>query len=238
MKHLGVAVILVFTLVACSPQQDQDAKNDPISIDKAQIDVAESDSVLNFARPGKSYRFFFLTNTAPADEVARWKHVQNMDGRTVRFMDGREVLGTGKIKGVLEGKVGLSIAFPSPEALEDLERKLGFELRYKLAEECLSNMTRIVTAARAWAHSHNEVLPSDLLSLKMELVAPQFLVCPADPNNEAVWWDWSKLKTNRLTYRILSPGAPANESTQTFLRCPIHGFAASADGSVRKPDVK
>jgi hypothetical protein len=181
MKPLGLAMILVFNLVACSPRQDRDAKNEPISIGKAQIDVAESDAALNFARPGISYRFFFRTNTVPANEVARWKQVQNMDGRTVRIMNGREVLGTGKLKGVLEGKVSLSIAFPSPEALEELERKLGFELRYKFAEECMSNMTRIVTAARAWAYSHNEVLPADFLSMKKELGQQRPAVEPLGP---------------------------------------------------------
>ena len=161
----------------------------------------------------------------------------------MQFTDGREILGTGKIKGVLQGgpgtKEGLEVVFPSPEALEDLERKPGFELRYKLAERCITNMTRIVTAARAWAHTHNEVLPSDFLSMKKEIGFPTLLVCPLDLHNlDKKVWDWSQLNTNHLTYQIVSPGAPANSSTQAYLRCPIHGLAAYADGSVRRPDVK
>ena len=235
--------MVVFALVGCSPQRDRDAKNQPISINKAQVDVAYSDRALNFARPGISNRFFFLTNTVPADEDARWKRVQTLHDRTVQFTDGREILGTGKIEGVLQGgpgtKEGLDIVFPSPEALEDLERKLGFELRHKLAERCITKMARIVTAARAWAHGHNEVLPPDFVSMKKEIGSPTLLVCPLDLHNlDKQVWDWSHLNTNRLTYQIVSPGAPANSSTQAYLRCPIHGLAAYADGSVRKPDVK
>ena len=235
--------MVVFALVGCSPRQDRDTKNEPIFIDKTQIDVVESDLFVDFARPGISNRFFFLTNTAPADEDARWKRVQALHDRTVQFTDGRAILGTGKIEGVLQGgpgtKEGLDIVFPSPEALEDLERKLGFELRYKLAERCITNMTRIVTAARAWAHTHNEVFPSDFVSMKKEIGSPTLLVCPLDLHNlDKQVWGWSQLNTNHLTYQIVSPGAPANSSTQTYLRCPIHGLAAYTDGAVRKPDVK
>ena len=126
--------------------------------------------------------------------------------------------------------MGVSIIFPSQEALEDLEKKLGFQWRFVWAQECMTNMMRIANAARAWASSHNDILPSDFLALKDELDSVAVLVCPLDVRTLAKTLQyWSQLTTNRPTYQIVAPGASVNDSTQVYLRCPKHGYAAYTD---------
>ena len=133
MKQFGLAVVIALILVACSSREDPESKNRPISIHKTQIDLANSDSMVDAAPAGAPIRFFMLTNTLPEDEKAKWRLI-GLSGRNVQIRDGREVLGTGKIKHVLLGKPGeelaVSIVFPSQEALEDLEKKLGFQWRF------------------------------------------------------------------------------------------------------------
>ena len=243
MKQFVLAVLIALTLAACSSREDPEARNRPISIHKAQIDLDNSDSMADVDPAETPARFFLLTNTVPEDETAKWRLVGTLSGRKVQITDGREVLGTGKIKGVQTGEpgeaLGVLIIFPSQEALEDLEKKLGFQWRFVWARECMTNMMRIAIAARAWASSHNETLPSDFLALKDELDSVAVLVCPLDVRTPAkTLQDWSQLPTNRPTYQIVAPGISAEDSAQIYLRCPKHGYAAYADGSVRKPDVK
>jgi hypothetical protein len=233
-------------LVACSPREDPEARKQPLSLDKVQIDVAESDKYLNYAVPGTQTRLFVLTNMASQDDEARWQRVKALTRRPVQIKDGNEVLATGQIasltsiRGEWKGeKEGLDIDFQSPEVLETLERKLGFKRRDALAEACTVNLKRIATAARAWAQSHNELLPPDFLAMKEELGSPTVLVCPLDVGKiDKKVWVWSQLNTNHLTYRIVSPGASGKDPTRIYARCPIHGLAARADGSVRKPDIQ
>ena len=242
MKPIAFTVIVGLALVACSPQEDPEARNQPVSIDKTQIDVAESDKYLNFAVPGLQSRLFVLTNTVLQDDEVRWQRVKALSRRPVRITDGNEVLATGQIAGIWQGREGeregLNIEFQSPEVLEELERKLGFRQRRAFAEGCMTNLQRIATAARAWAQSDNDVLPPDFPAMQKELGSPALLVCPADVKNlDKKVWAWTQLNPNHLTYRIMSPGASAKDPGRIYARCPIHDLAVYADGSVRKPDV-
>jgi len=242
MKLVGITVVTGLILVACSSREDPEAKNRPISIQKTQIDSSNSDSIINVDLAKTPKRLFVLTNTVPDDEKTK-RGLVGLSGRKVQIRDGTEVLGTGTIKHVLLGGPGeqlvISIMFPSQEVLEDLERKLGFQWPFIWARECMTNLTRIVISARSWATSHNEVLPSDLLALKDEIGWVGVLVCPLDVRtSDKTLRDWSQLTTNRPTYQIVAPGISVNDSTQVYLRCPKHGYAAYADGSVRKPDVR
>ena len=242
MKLVGIAVVTGLMLVACSSREDPEAKNRPISLQKTQIDLNNSDSMIDVDLAKTPKRFFLLTNTEPENEKAK-RRLVGLSGRKVQIRDGTEVLGAGEIKYVLLGGPGeqltISIMFPSQEALEDLEKKLGFQWRFIWARECMTNLARIMIAARSWATSHNEVLPSDLLALKDEIGWVGVLVCPLDVRtSDKTLRDWSQLTTNRPTYQIVAPGISVNDSTQVYLRCPKHGYAAYADGSVRKPDVR
>ena len=236
MKHVALLVIVACVLAACSRRADNS-----ISIRKAQIDVANSDSMLQFAQPGTRRRFFMLTNTTPESAEERFEQVRTLCGKKVLITDGREVLGTGTIKAILEGLLGtqqgLDIEFQSSAELERIEDELGFTRRRQMADQCMTNMARIVTAARAWATSHDGRLPSDFSGMRKELGAPMVLVCPLDLTNRAAW-DWSKFNPNQVTYQIVSPGASATVSTQTCLRCLIHGFEGYANGSIRNPGSK
>lgn len=237
MNQIAFTIILVLALMGCSPRDDRDARNDPITIDKAQIDVAESQKYFPSAT---RTHLFVLTNISSQNDEANWKRVKALTHRPVRITDGREVLATGQIASIRDGKTeGLNIAFQSPEALEVLEKKLGFTNRTTFTEGCVANMKRIATAARTWAQSHNEVLPPDFSAMKKELGSPAVLVCPLDVGKiDKKVWDWSQLNTNHVTYQIVSPTASGKVPTQVYLRCPVHGLVAYADGSVRKPDTQ
>jgi hypothetical protein len=242
MKLVGITVVTGLILVACSSREDPEAKNRPISIQKTQIDSSNSDSIIDVDLAETPKRFFVLTNTVPDDEKTKWGLV-GLSGRKVQIRDGTELLGTGTIKHVLLGRPGeqlvISIMFPSQEVLEDLERKLGFQWPFIWARECMTNLGRIAVAARSWASSHDEALPSDFLALKDEIGWVGVLICPLDRRtSDKTLRDWSQLPTTPPTYQVVAPGISANDSTQVYLRCPKHGYAAYADGSVRKPDVR
>jgi len=129
MKHLGLAVILVFTPVACSPPDDQQPKQ-PVRIDKAQIAIAEMNAVVKDS-PSPTNWVCLFAKPKSGKQFKNWEseNVQSLRGRRVYITDGREVLATGRIDGIAataEEKVsGLAIVFPTPQIKDDLERKLG-----------------------------------------------------------------------------------------------------------------
>jgi hypothetical protein len=127
MKNPAFAMMVVLTLVACSPPEAQKAK-EPAIIDKAQIDVAKMNLFVKPPSRTTNWACFLLPLPKPEDELARWKQFETMTHRPVQFTDGPEVLATGQIAGTLmqqDKYVGLSVTLPSPTAAEDLESKLG-----------------------------------------------------------------------------------------------------------------
>ena len=126
MKHLAFAIMVVLTLVACSPPDDQQPKP-PVRIDKARIDIAEMNTYAKDS-PSRTNWFCLLAKPKPEDESQIFKRTQRLQGRRIYITDGSEVLATGRIKGILtmEGKLaGLDIVFPTPQIKDDLEKKLG-----------------------------------------------------------------------------------------------------------------
>ena len=130
MRNIGIILLLALTLVACSSREDQDAKSKPISIDKAQIDIAKMSQFFKDAAPSSSWRCYLLAKTEPEDEAARWKRVKDMSNRAVQITDGTEILATGKIEAIITSQdkyEGLNITFPSPAVAEALEKKFGIQ---------------------------------------------------------------------------------------------------------------
>ncbi|MCX6902544.1 MAG: hypothetical protein NTW03_03530 [Verrucomicrobia bacterium] len=125
MKQLGFAAIVVLSLAACSPQEDAQAKK-PVTLDKAEIDVAEMSKFIK-DRPVTNW-WCLLAKPKAEDEDKSWKRVQALTHRTVCITDGPEVLATGQIAGIIttQGKfTGLDITFQTPKILDDLENRLG-----------------------------------------------------------------------------------------------------------------
>lgn len=126
MKHLGLALILIFTLVACSPTDDQQSKK-PIRIDKPQIDIAEMNTFVADS-PSRTNWFCLFAKSKLQDEDQTTQRSQRLQGRSIYITEGPKVLATGRIKGILnmDGKfAGLDIVFPTPQIKDDLEKKLG-----------------------------------------------------------------------------------------------------------------
>lgn len=118
--------MVALSLVACSPPDEQQPEK-PVRIDKAQIDIAEMNTMAKDSPSGTNW-FCLLAKPKPEDESQIFKRTQRLQGRRIYITDGREVLGTGRIKGILamEGKfAGLDVVFPTPQIKDDLEKKLG-----------------------------------------------------------------------------------------------------------------
>jgi len=134
MKQIKLAIIAALTLVGCSSKDDQDAKNQPLSIDRAQIDLSASDPYLYPPSERTNWHCTLLVKvkTGPEDDDVRWKRLRAIHGKPVRITVGREILATGQIAGVSESQgkyLGPIIALPSSEVAEELYRKLGFRER-------------------------------------------------------------------------------------------------------------
>jgi hypothetical protein len=125
MKQIHLSIMLLLTLTACSQRVDPEAKNQPVMIDKAQIDIASSTDISALAPVPSTNWFCMLLGKTDADEGKLLALV----GRTAQVTDGQEVLGSGRIMGALleagGKKAGLRIAFESPEAAGKLYTKLG-----------------------------------------------------------------------------------------------------------------
>jgi hypothetical protein len=100
--------------------------------------------------------------------------------------------------------------------------------------QCVSNMKQIGLAARMWANDHNEIMPSDFLTMQKELHSPKILVCPGDAARTKVS-NWNEFSPANASYEFLVPGVSEREPPQTIMtRCPIHGHVGLLDGSVQQ----
>jgi flagellar motility protein MotE (MotC chaperone) len=97
--------------------------------------------------------------------------------------------------------------------------------------QCVSNMKQIGLAARMWARDHNEIMPSDFLTMQNELNGPRILVCPAE-TNRVVAKGWPEF--NGSSYVILSPGIAEKRPDAVYAHCAIHNNAGLCDGSVHQ----
>jgi hypothetical protein len=144
MKNLGLATILVFTLVACSPPQDQHAMKS-IRIDKTQINIASSSVqildpisgekglLLNVGHQGPDSNHILGTNWTCMlhGKLGEWvdRNLIHLVGRTVHFTDGQELLATGRILSGAQNQSlaeqwGFYVQVESPEASDKLYKRL------------------------------------------------------------------------------------------------------------------
>jgi hypothetical protein len=98
--------------------------------------------------------------------------------------------------------------------------------------KCVNNMKQIGLAARIWAGDHNDIYPSDFITMTNELNTPLILKCPADKSRKTL--DWSDVAAGRISYQMLAPGVDDRNPNVVFVKCPIHGNVTLVDGSVQK----
>jgi len=128
MKQIAFAIVVLLNLVGCSSREDQAAKI-PVTLDKAQIDIAQMNNIFQGSGGTMSEDWWcYLVNPKPENESERWKRLVGLQNRPITITDGREVLATGQVKSIITSQdksVALSITFPTPTILDDLENKLG-----------------------------------------------------------------------------------------------------------------
>jgi hypothetical protein len=96
---------------------------------------------------------------------------------------------------------------------------------------CGNYMASIGCAARLWAGDHDGHLPSDLLSMSNEVIAPKILVCPGDHSRQPSA-SWATFTPANSSYEIVTPGLRDGDTNGVFLRCKIHGHLGYADATV------
>ena len=99
--------------------------------------------------------------------------------------------------------------------------------------QCVNNLKQIGLAARIWANDHQDVLPTDFVTMSNELSTPKILVCPADTARKAAG-NWQEFGGSSVSYQMLSPGVPVTDPGVVYVRCAIHNNVALVDGSVQQ----
>jgi hypothetical protein len=97
--------------------------------------------------------------------------------------------------------------------------------------QCGNYMASIGCAARLWASEHDGHLPSDLLSLSIEIGTPKILICPSDHSRRPAA-SWSTFTPINSSYEIVTPNLKDGDTNGIFLRCKIHGHLGYADATV------
>jgi len=64
-----------------------------------------------------------------------------------------------------------------------------------------------------------------------ELATPKLLVCPGDRMRVPAK-DWASLAPTNCSYEIVAPGMNADDTTNVYFRCKLHGHLGYADGTV------
>jgi hypothetical protein len=99
---------------------------------------------------------------------------------------------------------------------------------------CISNIKQICLAARVWANDHQEILPTDFLTMSNELATPKILTCSADTARTRAN-DWREFDGRSVSYELLSPGVEeARNADVVFVRCPICNNVGLVDGSAHQ----
>jgi hypothetical protein len=100
--------------------------------------------------------------------------------------------------------------------------------------KCVNNLKQIGLAARIWALDHNDIFPSDFISITNELANTlDILKCPTDKNRTIS--TWAEVAAGNVSYQMLTPGIREDENPQTVaVVCPIHHNILLLDGSVQQ----
>ena len=130
MKQINPGIVFLFMLTACSP------KNQPVIIDKSQIDMT-SFMVQDLNSPGGRNYYNILNPPVPDSPVlpgtnimcsligkagARSYNMNELSGGMVHFTDGRALMATGRVSGWHNR--GFTVTLASPEAAVGLYKSL------------------------------------------------------------------------------------------------------------------
>jgi hypothetical protein len=100
---------------------------------------------------------------------------------------------------------------------------------------CVNNMKQIGLAARIWAGDHNDVCPTDFLSMTNELNSFAILKCPSDKGHSVT--SWADVAAGNISYIMDAPGIKESEDPHAvFVECPIHHNFCMVDCSVQSLD--
>jgi len=122
MVGIGTAVIAAVVLLGCSGNE-RDAKHQPISFDKTEIDLTQSDPYSWPLSQRTNWHITLLAKIGPEDEAVRWNRLKTMQGKPAKITDRGEVLASGHVAGVTESQgryLGPIVAFPSSEVADEL----------------------------------------------------------------------------------------------------------------------
>jgi hypothetical protein len=97
---------------------------------------------------------------------------------------------------------------------------------------CANRLKQIGLATRIWGSDHDDLCPTNYLSMSNELDNPKLLVCPGDKAH-TVAADWGSLTDENMSYPIISPGISQKFPAAVYAYCPIHHIYLMVDGSVQ-----
>jgi hypothetical protein len=103
--------------------------------------------------------------------------------------------------------------------------------RHAESVTCGNLMSSIGCGALTWALDNSNHLASDFRSMSNELCSPRFLLCPSDHNRNPAR-GWESVDQTNCSYEIIAPGMSADDRTNAYFRCKIHGHVGFADGTV------
>lgn len=103
--------------------------------------------------------------------------------------------------------------------------------RHAESVECGNLMSSIGCGAWTWALDNSNHLAHEFRPMSNELCSPRFLLCPSDHDRVRAK-DWESLDQTNCSYEILAPGMSADDKTNAYFRCKIHGHLGFADGTV------
>ena len=103
--------------------------------------------------------------------------------------------------------------------------------RWAESVSCGNYMSDIGCGACIWAGENSNHLADNFLCMSNELVTPKILICPGDKNRKPTD-SRAAFATNNCSYEILQPVLSADDGTNAYFRCLIHGHLGFADGTV------
>ncbi|MEO6034362.1 MAG: hypothetical protein ABIQ35_03820, partial [Verrucomicrobiota bacterium] len=96
--------------------------------------------------------------------------------------------------------------------------------------QCVNNLKQIGLAGRIWASDHNDVYPTDFISMENEMGTPKIMKCPSDQARAEL--TWADVASGNVSYKLYGPGIKGTEPQVVLAECPIHHNYCLADGSV------
>jgi len=112
-----------------------------------------------------------------------------------------------------------------------LELCWPYAKRHAESVGCGNYMASIGCGARTWALDNGGHLATDFRSMSNELSTTHILVCPGD-HQRIPAKDWASLDQTNCSYEIVAPGLSADDITNVYFRCKVHGHLGYADGTV------